>query len=100
MDVENYDGKDLIKLVEVAEASERYEDMCVCLKKLVLLKSEAKEPLTVDERNLLSVAYKNVVGSKRQSWRTLSQGSFPEMDDDCLTKYRGVIEKELEDVCR
>lgn len=100
MDLNDYDGKDLIKLVEVAEASERYEDMCVWLKKLVEQKSEAKEALTVDERNLLSVAYKNVVGTKRQSWRTLAQGSFPGLDDELLAKYRSVIEKELEDVCR
>ncbi|KAL5097228.1 hypothetical protein RYX36_001555 [Vicia faba] len=28
--------------------------------------------LTVEERNLLSVAYKNVVGGRRASWRILS----------------------------
>jgi len=100
MNVDDYSDIDLMKLVEVAEVSERYEDMCIWLKKIVLRKCDAQEPLSVDERNLLSVAYKNVVGAKRQSWRTLSQGSFPGMDDNFLTKYRGVIEKELEDVCR
>jgi len=99
MDVEDYSDSDLMKLVEVAEVSERYEDMCVWLKKIVLRKCDAQEPLSVDERNLLSVAYKNVVGSKRQSWRTLAQGSFPGMDDGFLANYRGVVEKELEDVC-
>ncbi len=28
--------------------------------------------LTVEERNLLSVAYKNVIGSRRASWRMIS----------------------------
>lgn len=100
MDTNDYSGQDLVKLVEVAEASERYEDMCTWLKMLVLRKYDAKEPLTVDERNLLSVGYKNVVGAKRQSWRTLAQGNFPEMDDDFLARYRSVVEKELEAVCR
>jgi len=100
MDASEYSDQDLVKLVEVAEASERYEDMCTWLKMLVLRKCKASEPLTVDERNLLSVGYKNVVGAKRQSWRTLAQGSFPGMDDAFLAKYRGVIEKELEAVCR
>jgi len=99
MDIEDLSDKDIIKLVEVAEVSERYEDMCRCLKKIVLMKSKASEPLTVDERNLLSVAYKNVVGGKRQSWRTLAQGDFSGLGDEVLTKYRNLVEKELEDVC-
>jgi len=30
------------------------------------------QELSVDERNLLSVAYKNSVGSRRTAWRALS----------------------------
>ena len=38
------------------------------------MKAVASQPieLTVEERNLLSVAYKNVIGSRRASWRVLS----------------------------
>ena len=32
---------------------------------------EKKTELTVEERNLLSVAYKNLVGSRRSSWVTV-----------------------------
>ena len=34
--------------------------------------AELQLQLTVEERNLLSVAYKNVVGARRASWRVLS----------------------------
>ena len=30
------------------------------------------DPLTGEERNLLSVAYKNIVGAKRSSWRVIT----------------------------
>jgi hypothetical protein len=90
--------KKLVELVRVAETAERYEDMCKFVKSLVELKSQKSEDLDVDERNLLSVAYKNVVGAKRASWRTLS-GGFDDTDEALLNKYKGLVEKELEDIC-
>jgi 14-3-3 protein epsilon len=33
---------------------------------------QAKADLSVEERNLLSVAYKNTIGSRRTAWRALS----------------------------
>jgi len=91
--------KKLVELVRVAETAERYEDMCKFVKKLVELKSDKGEDLDVDERNLLSVAYKNVVGSKRASWRTLS-GGFDDADEELLKKYKGLVEDELEEICQ
>lgn len=88
----------LLSAAKIAEVTERYEDMCKHLKKLVEKKCESEEKLTVDERNLLSVAYKNVVGAKRRSWRVLSQGQL-DMEKELLDKYRGMIEMELEAVC-
>jgi len=97
--VNGLDIKKLLELARVAETAERYEDMCKFVKKLVELKSEKGEDLDVDERNLLSVAYKNVVGSKRASWRTLS-GGFDDADDELLAKYTKVVEDELELICK
>jgi tetratricopeptide (TPR) repeat protein len=93
------DIKKLVELVRVAETAERYEDMCKFVKTLVELKSTKGEDLDVDERNLLSVAYKNVVGAKRASWRTLS-GGFDDADEDLLNDYKKIVEKELEAICQ
>jgi len=89
----------LIELIRVAETSERYEDMCKFVRRLVEKKSKDGKDLDVDERNLLSVAYKNVVGAKRASWRTLAAG-FDEMDAELLEKYKTIVEDELEAICR
>jgi len=84
----------LLDLIRVAETAERYEDMCRMVSQLVTMKSAKGEDLDVDERNLLSVAFKNVVGAKRASWRTLA-GGFDDVDEDLLVKYRGIVEEEL-----
>jgi len=88
----------LVELVRVAETAERYEDMCKFVRKLVEVKSSKGQDLDVEERNLLSVAYKNVVGSKRASWRTLS-GGFDDADEALIEKYKSLVERELENVC-
>jgi len=99
MNVDDLDEKELLTAAKIAEAAERYNDMCEFLHKLVKMKSSKKENLSVDERNLLSVAYKNVVGTKRQSWRMLTQGNFDELDKSQMQAYTGIVEKELEKVC-
>ncbi len=65
--------------------------------------AESKREFNTEERNLLSVAYKNVVGSKRTAWRVLSAIERKEDNStektDLIKEYRQKIEKELEDVC-
>lgn len=63
------------------------------------------EELTVDERNLLSVAYKNVIGTRRASWRLILSIEQKEEAKNAtnhveqVKAYKAKIEKELEDVC-
>lgn len=96
---ENLSEDDLLALARVAEAAERYPDMCMFMKKLVQNKCKGGVTLKVEERNLLSVAYKNVVGSKRSSWRTLASGNFSDVNADIVAKYKTQVEKELQDIC-
>jgi len=62
--------------------------------------------LTVDERNLLSVAYKNVVGTRRASWRIISsieqkeESKGSDKHVGTIRDYRNKIESELEKVCQ
>lgn len=67
------------------------------------MKAVARESqeLSVEERNLLSVAYKNVIGSRRASWRVIS--SIEQKGDaekaPLIQQYKKKIETELEDIC-
>jgi 14-3-3 protein epsilon len=89
-------------MAKLAEQAERYEEMAQSMKELAALNVE----LTVEERNLLSVAYKNVVGARRASWRIVSsieqkEESSPNESHLRLTKeYREAIEKELSTACK
>ena len=94
---------DLVKKAKLAEQTERYDDMAQFMKEFVT----KKKILTVEQRNLLSVAYKNVVGVRRSAWRIIStieskhetqtEGS---PDDIKLAKdYKEKIEVELKGIC-
>jgi len=93
--------EDNVYMAKLAEQAERYDEMVQSMKKVADLNVE----LTVEERNLLSVAYKNVIGAKRASWRIISsieQKEENKGNDSHVTKikqYRDKVEKELKDVC-
>jgi len=61
--------------------------------------------LSVEERNLLSVAYKNAVGSRRASWRIVSSVEQKETSKgnttnaDLAREYRVKVEAELNTIC-
>jgi len=91
------------KLLEakLAEQAERYDEMKAAMVKIVELNAE----LSREERNLLSVAFKNVVGTRRASWRIVS--SIEQKEDQkgderhvsLIKGYRGKIEAELAGIC-
>jgi len=91
------DRDSLIYLAKLAEQAERFDEMVEHMKAV----AEKNVELSVEERNLLSVAYKNVIGSRRASWRVLSsieQKSDPEKIN-LVKDYKKNIENELVKIC-
>uniref|UniRef100_A0A9R1SH25 Tyrosine 3-monooxygenase/tryptophan 5-monooxygenase activation protein, beta polypeptide like n=2 Tax=Cyprinus carpio TaxID=7962 RepID=A0A9R1SH25_CYPCA len=90
---------ELVQKAKLAEQAERYDDMAAAMKSV----TEGDIELSNEERNLLSVAYKNVVGARRSSWRVVSsieqktEGS--DKKQQMVKEYREKIEKELKEIC-
>ena len=82
-------------MARVAEQSERYRDMVDFLKPVI---AEKGAGLTQDERNLLSVAFKNLVTQQRTAIRTISaieQNQKYAKFAPAMTDYKRRIEEEL-----
>ncbi|KAL3316812.1 hypothetical protein Ciccas_004541 [Cichlidogyrus casuarinus] len=93
------DREALVTLAKLAEQAERYDDMAAAMK----LVTEAGSELTNEERNLLSVAYKNVVGHRRSAWRILDTSISTSSNDTkkkYANNYKTKIEEELHVICR
>ncbi|KAK4744392.1 hypothetical protein SAY87_010704 [Trapa incisa] len=96
--------EEFVYMAKLAEQAERYEEMVEFMEK-VAAAAENSEELSVEERNLLSVAYKNVIGARRASWRIISsieqkEESRGNTDHVSLIRdYRSKIESELSKIC-
>lgn len=60
--------EELIYMAKLSEQTERFEEMVEYMKKVIEKTKELKD----EERNLLSIAYKNAVGTRRTAWRALT----------------------------
>lgn len=93
--------EDSVYLAKLAEQAERYEEMVENMKAV----SSSGQELSIEERNLLSVAYKNVIGARRASWRIVSsieqkeEQKGNEAQVKLIRDYRGKIELELTNIC-
>jgi len=99
------DKAGIVFMAKLAEQAERYEEMVEEMKKYAKLPDVAGK-LELEERNLLSVAYKNVVGARRASLRIINSILSKEAEkgkDSAQCKatqaYKGKVEAELEAIC-
>ncbi|EZG67545.1 14-3-3 protein epsilon [Gregarina niphandrodes] len=94
----------IVYKAKLAEQAERYDEMAESMKELV--RTAAKDtPLTVEERNLLSVAFKNAVGARRASLRIINslenkQRQRAQLEYVEITKaYQQKVTEELSTIC-
>merc|ERR1712157_614862 len=88
-----------IFLARVAEQAERFEDMVDFLSQVLDTKGGE---VNSDERNLLSVAFKNLISSKRAACRTIAaieQNPKYSKFSDALAQYKASIEAKLQQDC-
>jgi len=110
--------EDHVYLAKLAEQAERYEgklvhpaacdieadNMTEMVENMKNVAS-ADQELSVEERNLLSVAYKNVIGARRASWRIVTsieqkeESKGNEQQVKLIKEYREKIENELGKIC-
>jgi len=88
-------------MAKLAEQAERYEEMVTYVKQVA---EESEADLSLEERNLVSVAYKNVVGARRASLRIIGSIEAKEKEKgsanvQLVSGYKTKVEGELDDIC-
>jgi len=90
-----------VYFAKLAEQSERYDEMA----EYMAVVGKQSQELSVEERNLLSVAYKNAVGSRRAAWRIITSVEQKEKtkgnEDQAkwAKEYCSKVEGELQKIC-
>lgn len=94
----------LLLKANLSERSEQYEEMVRVVKELIVHCNENNLEFTAKIRNFFSIAYKNLTGSRRTSWRTLNlekeKYKDAEIDDyNIIIGYLKNVEDELNVIC-
>jgi len=90
-----------VYFAKLAEQAERYDEMADYMEAV----GKASDELSVEERNLLSVAYKNAVGSRRAAWRIITSVEQKEKtkgnEEQAIyaKAYVSKVEEELHKIC-
>merc|ERR1719453_130197 len=94
-------ASDDVYMAKLAEQAERYDEMVDFMKKVATM---TDKDLSLEERNLLSVAYKNVVGARRASLRIIGSIESKEKEKgspnaSLVGSYKSKVEAELNNIC-
>merc|ERR1711992_249979 len=90
-----------VYFAKLAEQAERYDEMADYMEQV----GKQPDELSVEERNLLSVAYKNAVGSRRAAWRIITSVEQKEKtkgneeNAKYAKEYCSKVEAELQKIC-
>merc|ERR1719377_488389 len=89
-------------MAKLAEQAERYDEMVEYMKQVSV---DSTSDLSLEERNLLSVAYKNVVGARRASLRIIGSIETKEKEKNSdkvplVNTYKLKVEQELNAICK
>jgi 14-3-3 protein epsilon len=87
--------EECVYFAKVAEQAERYPEMVEAMKQLV---GTFPQELTLEERNLISVAFKNEIGSRRAAWRILSSIEQKEISKGSSTFHLSLIKGQIQQV--
>ena len=94
-------AEDDVYMAKLAEQAERYDEMVEYMKNVA---KASTTDLSLEERNLLSVAYKNVVGARRASLRIIGSIESKEKEKsspnaELVKTYKVKVEGELNKIC-
>ena len=94
-------NEEALYFAKLSEQAERYQDMVKYIKTI----STAGEELGSEERNLLSIAYKNHIGTRRTAWRALAsieqkEESKASKNLETVRKYKAKVENEVNAICK
>merc|ERR1712196_665646 len=96
-----------LTMAKAVEQAERYEEMVLYMKRIVELCENGDEMSNthavnkngVEERNLISVGYKNMMSVRRTAWRTVQQYEDKRESTKCpqdyITSYKDKISNEV-----
>jgi hypothetical protein len=98
--------RELIEMARLAEVADRHDDMASVMRQWAQLDDDAwhHQPVSAEEWNLFSVAYKSKVCTRRSSWRAVCEAELKTPKDSnnaaIVRAYRQKIEEEIRQICQ